>query len=373
MSDISQASAILTIDLAALVANWRQMAARAAPAQAAAVVKADAYGLGARQVVPALVAAGCRHFFVAQLAEALAIRDLVPQDGLLAVLNGLNPQAEAAAAQAGVVPVLNSVGQARRWMAEAQARGATLPAIVQVDTGMARHGLSAQEALALAGDAGFGQAVSLVAVMSHLACADEPDHPENAAALARFSQVASAFAGVPRCFANSGGVLLGGDYIGAQAGDLVRPGIAIYGGQADDGRASPLAPVVRLEARVIQTRCVPQGTGVGYGQVWHAPRPSWLATLAIGYADGFLRSLSGCGAVWARGFVLPVVGRVSMDATIVDSTALYAAQGELAEGELVEVIGPHRPLDTVAHEAGTIGYEMLTQLGRRHARVYLPA
>ncbi len=371
MSDPTFASpptgAILTIDLAALVANWRRIADAVAPAAASAVVKADAYGLGAARVVPALAAAGCRHFFVAHLSEALAIRDLVPADALLAVLNGFHPDSEAAAAQAGITPVLNSVGQARCWQAQAAALGRTLPAILQVDTGMSRHGLMPEEVAPLAQDEAFRKAVPLVAVMSHLACSDEPDHPENAAALARFEVLAALFPDVPRCFANSGGVLLGKAY----HGDIVRPGIALYGGRVDDGRAEPFAPVVTLEARVIQTRSIAAGTGVGYGQIWHAPRPTRLATLAIGYADGFPRSLSGCGAVWAQGHVLPIVGRVSMDVTVVDATAL--PDGALAEGDLVEVIGPHRPLHQVAVEAGTIDYEILTQLGRRYERRYLPA
>jgi len=365
MNDQPPASAILTIDLAALVANWQRLAALAAPASAAAVVKADAYGLGARRVVPALLAGGCQHFFVAQLGEALAIRDLVPQSALLAVLNGLDPQAEPAAAAAGITPVLNSLGQARRWQVQAEKLGRPLPALLQVDTGMARHGLMPQEVADLASDEAFRASVPLVAIMSHLACSDEPDHPENAAALARFAPIAALFPETSRCFANSGGALLGASY----HGDLLRPGIVLYGGRADDGRAAPFAPVVHLAARVIQTREVAQGTGVGYGQTWHAPRPSRLATLAIGYADGLPRSLSGCGAAWAHGHNLPFVGRVSMDATVVDITAL--PENALAEGDLVEIIGPHRPLDTVAHEAGTIAYEILTNLGARYKRRYV--
>jgi len=203
--------------------------------------------------------------------------------------------------------------------------------------------------------------------MSHLSCSDEPEHPENAEQLARFAMVAAMFPGVARCFANSGGFLLGEAY----HGDIIRPGIALYGGQVDDGTAAGFAPVITLEARVIQTRAIEQGTGVGYGQTWHAPRPTRLATVAIGYADGFPRSLSNCGAAWARGSLLPIVGRVSMDVIVVDITAL--PDGALGEGDLVEIIGPHRPLHTVAVEAGTIDYEILTQLGRRYERRYLPA
>lgn len=354
------APGVLTIDLRALVGNWRRVAQEAAPALAAAVVKADAYGLGAARVVPALVEAGCRHFFVANLVEALAIRDLVPQGALLGVLNGLHPGGEAFAARAGITPVLNSMAQARRWQAFAR------PAILQVDTGMARHGLAIDEAAVLARDDAFRRAVPLVAVMSHLACADEPDRTENADQLARFDAAAALFPGVARCFANSGGVQLGA----AWHGDMVRAGLCLYGAEPADGRAEPFRPVVRLEARVLQTRTVSPGTGVGYGQTWHAPRETRLALLSIGYADGFPRSLSGRGAVWAQGALLPIVGRVSMDVTVVDATAL--PDGALAEGDLVEIIGPHRPIEALAQEAGTIAYEILTQLGRRFERIYRP-
>jgi len=353
------APGVLTIDLGALVENWRRVAREVAPARAAAVVKADAYGLDAARVVPALLAAGCRDFFVANLVEALAIREIVPQDALLAVLNGLHPGGEGFAAQAGITPVLNSLAQARRWQAHAR------PAILQVDTGMARHGLGIEEAAELAGDADFRADVPLLAVMSHLACADEPDRAENTAQLARFGDAAALFPGVSRCFANSGGVALGDAY----HGDLVRAGLCLYGAEPADGRGVPFRPVVGLQARVLQTRMVPAGTGVGYGLTWHAARQTRLALLSIGYADGFPRSLSGCGAAWAHGAMLPIVGRVSMDVTVVDVTAL--PEWALEEGDLVEIIGPHRTLEDVAQEAGTISYEILTQLGRRYERRYI--
>jgi alanine racemase len=368
------APAVLTIDLDAVVANWRRIAAEVAPASAAAVVKADAYGLGARQVVPVLVAAGCAHFFVAHQGEAEAIRDLVPDDALLAVLNGLHAGGEAAAAAMGITPVLNSVGQARRWQAQAERLGRALPALLQVDTGMARHGLAPDEVLPLAQDEAFRRAVPLVAVMSHLACSDEPDHRANADQAKAFAALAQAFPNVPRCFANSGGALLGKAF----HGDLVRPGLALYGAEPADGRGEPFAPVVQLQARVVQTRVISAGTPVGYGHSWQAAKPTRLATLSIGYADGFPRSLSNRGAAWAQGHVLPIVGRVSMDVTVVDISALSEgalaegalAEGALAEGDLVEIIGPHRPIEQVAQEAGTIAYELLTQLGHRYQRIY---
>lgn len=356
---MAPAPGVLTIDLGALVENWRRVGREVASAKVAAVVKADAYGLGAARVVPALAAAGCRTFFVANLVEALAIRELVPADAVLGVLNGLHPGGEEFAAKAAITPVLNSMEQARRWQAFAA------PAFLQVDTGMARHGLSMDEAASLAQDGDFRAAVPLLAIMSHLSCADEPNRAENAAQLACFERAAAFFPGVPRCFANSGGVQLGAAY----HGDMVRAGLCLYGAEPGDGHGDPFLPVVKLEARVLQTRIVPAGTGVGYGQTWRAPRETRLALLSIGYADGFPRSLSGRGAVWAKGELLPIVGRVSMDVTVVDATAL--PDGALQEGDLVEIIGPHRPIEAVAQEAGTIAYEILTQLGARYQRIYL--
>ncbi|WDF73832.1 alanine racemase [Novosphingobium sp. KACC 22771] len=359
LAQMAPAPGVLTIDLDALVDNWRRVARDVAPAQAAAVVKADAYGLGAGRVVPALAAAGCRAFFVANLVEALAIRPLVPDDAVLAVLNGLHPGGEPFAAEAGITPVLNSVAQARRWQPFAR------PAMLQVDTGMARHGLDMAEAAALAGDADFRAGVPLLALISHLACADEPDRAENADQLARFAAASALFPGVARCFANSGGVQLGAAY----HGDMVRAGLCLYGAEPADGRGVPFRPVVGLAARVLQTRTVAAGTGVGYGQTWQAPGETRLALLSIGYADGFPRSLSGRGAVWAQGALLPIVGRVSMDVTVVDASAL--SEGALTEGDLVEIIGPHCQIEDVAQEAGTIAYEILTQLGHRYERRYL--
>lgn len=361
------AGAILTIDLAALVANWRHLGQASGARQCAAVVKADAYGLGARAVVSALADAGCRAFFVAHLDEALAIADLIPANGWVAVLNGLMPGAEGIAAANGVLPVLNSLAQARRWQAEAHSRGRALPALLQVDSGMSRLGLCAEDAAVLARDADFRAKVPLLAIMSHLACADDPSDPANPAQLRAFSEMAALFPGVARSIANSGGCLMGAEY----GCDLARPGLALYGAQPATTPDLSLRPVVRLDARVIQIRQVPAGAGAGYGLTWHAAAPARLATLAIGYADGWLRSLSGRGAAAWGGHELPIAGRVSMDSTIVDITAL--PENSLQEGDFVELIGPHRAIEQVAGEAGTIPYEILTGMGVRLARHYLDA
>lgn len=354
----------LSINLSALRANFRQIAARSSPSRAAAVVKADAYGLGANHIAPALAAEGCRDFFVAHLAEAVPLLPLLPPDARLFILNGLAPGAESRCADMGVIPVLNTSDQTTRWIALAASRATRLPAAVQVDSGMSRLGLSADEALALAADPGFTAHIQPVLVMSHLACADTPAHPANAAQHARFSEIAAVFPGVPRSLANSGGTFLGPAF----HGDLVRPGIALYGGAPFDGE-NPMRAVIALDARVIQTRTIPAGTGVGYGLSFTAARETRLATISVGYADGLPRALGNRGAAFFRGTRLPIAGRVSMDSISLDITAL--PDGALRPGDWVELIGPHQSLDRLAADAGTISYEILTSLGRRYARHYV--
>ena len=365
LSSLGPLAGVLTIDLAALVANWVHLTESTQADEVGAVVKADAYGLGARVVVPALARAGCRRFFVAHLCEAADILDLIPAHGWVAVLNGLTPGAEGPCADLGARPVLNSIGQARRWQAEAERRGVQLPALLQIDSGMSRLGVSAQEAQELAVDSGFAAAVKLDAVMSHLACGDEPTAPANAEQLARFRSLAALFPGVPRSFANSPGCLLPPAFHGT----IVRPGLGLYGANPNPAAPNPFQPVIRLQTSVIQTRRIPAGAGVGYGLTWQAETETPLATLAIGYADGWLRSLSGRGAAYWQGTRLPIVGRVSMDSITVSLAGLRGDWPQ--EGDLVDLIGPDCPIETVAAEAGTIPYEILTSLGHRYARVVI--
>lgn len=358
------APGVLTIDLAALAANYRALQQRLAPARAAAVVKADAYGLGAARVVPALAAAGCRDFFVAQLAEALALKPVLGDDARLFVLNGLQPGAESICADAGIVPALNSLEQVANWSSLAKARGAEFPALLQFDTGMSRLGLSEDEAATLTAEPDRLAGVRLLYLMSHLAAADQPTSVQNADQLAAMRRIAAALPGTELSFANSGGIFLGSDYHGA----LARPGIALYGGAPFAGDANPMAPVVRLEVRVVQTRTVPAGTKVGYGGSHVTTAERRLATIAAGYADGLPRALSDRGAAFLEGVRLPVVGRVSMDSLTLDVTAL--PPGALRLGSLVELIGPHQTLEDIAAAADTISYEILTRLGQRYHRIY---
>ncbi|WP_205833123.1 alanine racemase [Azohydromonas caseinilytica] len=359
------AGALLTIDLGAIRDNWRQLRARVGRARCAAVVKADAYGLGAVRVAPALADAGCRDFFVAHLDEALALKPLLPAAATLHVLHGPTPGAEAEFAAQGIVPVLNSPAQLAAWRALAQRLDRELPAFVQVDTGMARLGLAPAELRAVAADAQALVGVRVIGVMSHLACAEDQAHPANREQLERFRAARRLLPAAPASFANSSGVFLGEDY----HFDLVRPGAALYGVAPVMGMPNPMRPVVKLQGKVIQVRGIEAGTPVGYGHGWRSGRPARIATVSVGYADGWLRSLSNRGCAWAGDVALPLVGKVSMDTVTLDASAL--PDGVLQPGALVELINERQGVDAVAAQAGTIGYEILTSLGQRYARRYL--
>jgi alanine racemase len=353
-------SAILHIDLAAIAENWRLLAARAAPGAVAGVVKANAYGLGADKVAPALRAAGCRHFFVAHLAEGIALRETLGSGPMIAVLNGFAPGADGDAA---LVPVLNSLGDVLAHAAAGRSAGQARRALLHLDTGMARLGLDAVEQARLVADHSLLAGLDLLYVMTHLACADEPDHPLNAEQAARFDRACSVLPKFKRSFANSSGLFLGADY----ASDLARPGCALYGINPTPGLPNPLRQVLRLEAPVLQIREIPAGASVGYGASFMAVRPSRIATIAVGYADGYLRSLSGQGGAAYRGLMLPLVGRVSMDLITLDVTDVPG----LVPGDAVTLIGGAAPSpDDLAARAGTIGYEILTSLGARYRRAY---
>lgn len=361
---IDGASGYLGIDLGALARNYEKLAAEVAPARAAAVVKADAYGLGAGRVAEKLYAHGCRHFFVAQFVEALRLRPLLAADAAVFVLNGLQPGNENACARDNIVPVVNSLEQWHAWSGMAKALGRTLPAVLQFDTGMSRLGVPPEERAALAGLVSAGGGIDVLFLMSHLASADDAQSEQNEDQRAEMERVAAEFPGLDVCFANSGGIFLGKGYHGM----LARPGIALYGGTPTTGRANPMEPVVSLDVAVVQTRCVPSGTRVGYGASHVTAGPARLATIAAGYADGLPRSLSGRGAAYCDGVRLPIVGRVSMDSITIDISAL--PEGRLTLGSRVEILGPNQGLEDVARDAGTIAYEILTGLGQRYRRQY---
>ncbi len=358
------AAAILTIDLPAIVANWRTLSARHPAGPVAGVVKADAYGLGATLVAPALHEAGCRHFFTAHLEEALAIRPLLP-DAVLGVLNGLIAGTEAIHRVQSIIPVLGSLPEIALWRAEAARAGASLPAILHIDTGMSRLGLTEAEVAALAADPALLAGITLRYVMTHLVSAESADDPLNEHQRARFAALAARLPPAPRSIANSSGIFLGPRF----ASDLARPGAALYGINPVPDQPNPMRPVVRLTARVLSLRALEPGESVGYNATWRAARGSRIATIAVGYADGWPRRLSNRGAAIFDGRRLPLVGRVSMDLTTYDATD----HPGLRPGDWLELIGPAQPLAAVAEAAETNEYEILTALGPRYHRVVVAA
>ena len=366
MTPAGRAGGVLFIDLGAIAANWRTLAAAAHPAECAAVVKADAYGLGVAAVAPVLAAAGCCSFFVAHLDEGIALRGLLGAAPSIFVLNGVPPGTAGEFDAHRLLPVLNSARQVGEWQHLAASRGQPRPAAIQVDTGMSRFGLSPGEVHGLAERPDGFAGIATRLVMSHLGCADEPAHPANQSQRDAFAQLRPLLPPAPASLAASFGIFLGPSY----HLDMVRPGVALFGGAAS--HSPSLRPVVRLQGRIVQTRLIPAGAFVGYGARFVAERPSRIATVAVGYADGFLRAGGGRGVACLPegGPPLPIVGRISMDCLGVDVTD--APEAALQEGMALDLIGPHRPLEDAATAAGTIGYEMLTALGQRYHRCYRP-
>ena len=355
----ARAGAILEIDLGAVVANWRQLAQLVAPAGCGAVVKADGYGLGAAQVARALLAAGCRRFFVATLDEGIGLRQAVGTDPQIAVFNGPLPGSAAEFVGERLCPVLNDPMQIAAWAALSES---DRPApMVHIDTGLARLGLSPAE---FEENLDRIRAVDAVALISHLACAETPAHTLNARQRERFLAARSRLPDLSASLAASSGVFLGRDY----HFDVVRPGAALYGVNPLSGSPNPMRPVVRLAAKIVQIRKIDRGESVGYGAAHVMDGPGLLATAAIGYADGWPRSLSHRGCGWLGGKRVPLLGRVSMDLATFDVST--APPAELYPGNMIELIGAHRGVDDVAADAGTIGYEILTALGSRHHRIY---
>ncbi len=357
---LSAAPAVLHVDLGALAANYRSLQALAA-GEVAGVVKANAYGLGVAAVARCLMTAGCRSFFVSSLAEGIELRSLEPEARVY-VLEGTGSEPRRCRDER-LVPVLNTLAEIDEW---AQAGGGA-PAALMLDTGMNRAGLDAGDVAALAQAPARLAALNIALLMTHLACADEPGHPLNQRQLERFAALRQLLPAVPTSIGNSAGALLGRDY----HGDVVRPGIALYGGRPAVSGPNPMREVVRLEARVLQIRRIAPGTPVGYGASWSAAVPVRLATVGAGYADGYPRALGNRAFAIAAGQAVPVVGRVSMDLTTLDVSAL--PDGALAVRDHVQLIGGGMPLEAVAEAAGMVNYEILTGLSLRLPRRYEPA
>ncbi|CEF42079.1 alanine racemase [Acetobacter senegalensis] len=357
----------LLIDLAAIAANYMILHSLAGPqTEAGAAVKANAYGLGLAEIAPVLYEAGCRTFFVAHLAEGVALRRLIAPDSRIFVLHGPPPDTAPAFLAHNLLPVLNSLPQVQEWQALAQNEKSALPAALQVDSGMSRFGLTEDDVNALRLNNGLA-GIETILVMSHLACADTPEHPLNRHQLDTFERLRKRLPPAPASLSASSGMFLGPDW----RFDLVRPGATLYGINPTPGQPNPMQPVIRLQARVIQTRHVPAGAHVGYGATFVTQRPTNIALLGIGYGDGFPRRLGGKGvAVFPEqpDIKLPIIGRISMDSLAVDITDLAGLPP--APGVAFDLIGPHNPLDETAFLADTIGYELLTDLGSRYHRTH---
>lgn len=362
-----QFSGHLTIDLGAIARNWKGLDRISAKSLTGAVVKADAYGCGMLSVASALSRAGAQFFFVATPDEGIALRALLP-DAYIFIFNGLFPGAAKLYAEQRLMPVLSSLSMLDEWLSISLNIGDALPAGFHFDTGMNRMGFRLQEASIVRSrmdNSGYQPQM----IMSHMACADTPTHEKNATQRALFQSLLTQFPNIPASLANSAATLSGRE----NHFQMVRPGISLYGGRAVQGRPNPMSPAITLEMPILQIREARAGESVGYGATQTLNRDSRLAIVGIGYADGYLRSLSSTegasgGFVAINGNVVPVLGRVSMDSLIIDITELgINAPGP---GEMVEIIGPNISIDDLAEAGSTIGYEILTSLKGRYKRFY---
>ncbi|MEM8749557.1 MAG: alanine racemase [Pseudomonadota bacterium] len=363
----------LTIDLAALRANYRLLRQRAGAAECAAVVKADAYGCGIEPVVHALLNEGCKTFFVALPTEGMRVRAVAP-DAAIHVLNGLFEGAEAHLIETNLMPVLGSVREIELWVAAAQQAGRALPCALHMDSGMNRLGLTLAELRMVTGRPAFMDHLDVRLFATHFACADDVDHPKTAAQREAFEQASALLPGVPRSAANSAADL----QMAGLEFEMVRAGIALYGGEALNHVSNPCQPVAKLEGRIIQIRTSAAGEAVGYGASETLKRKSRIAYVSVGYADGYHRAASHMGVPMRavapavqgayNGRLINGIGRISMDMSAFDVTDI--PDDEIGPGDWIELFGPTIPVDDVARAAGTIGYELLTGLGHRYHRIY---
>jgi alanine racemase len=358
----TESQAVLTIDLGALVENHRRLRREAEGSEVAAVVKADGYGLGAQEVAAALWQDGVRRFFVAHPREGLALRAALA-DATIFVLHGLQEGTGESLVDAALIPVLNHAGELARYAALARQRERRLPAALHIESGMCRLGFAEAELARL--DRAPLDALDVRLVMSHLACPEEAANPMNQEQRARFERLRGLLPEAPASLANSSGIFLGPAFHYA----LCRPGVALYGVNPTPGRANPMAPVVTLEAPVLQVHEVAEPGSVGYGATYRTASGTRIATVPVGYADGYLRSASGRATARIAGRDVPLAGRVSMDLISLDVSALPT--GAVRPGTMVELIGGPDGVDRLAEAAGTIGYEVLTRLGSRLARRYI--
>ena len=374
LSPLQSEGACLSIDLTAIQENWRLLADRVAPAQCSAVVKADGYGLGLTPVVRALFSAGCRHFFVAYVSEGIQVRQVLKSmqgrdQAVIYVLNGFSPEMGGMFQGAHLRPVLGSHEELNEWVSFCHSLGERLPAAFHIDTGMNRHGFSEADIALLQSDVSWADSFSLALIMSHFISSQECLSPRNELQQAAFDLLRRKLPPAPASLANSSGIFLPQKpYY-----DLVRPGYALYGGNPTPGEKNPMRPVICLKARVISVHWVEAGSTVGYDGCWTADHARRLCTLSIGYGDGYLRAAAqtdmGQRLVLIQGKPCPCVGRISMDMCVVDVT--HIEESAVKRGDFAVVIGDGLSMDDVGNQAGTIGYEILTHLGKRFYRTYL--
>lgn len=362
------ARSVLTIDLGAVRANWAKLNQASGRAEVAGVLKADAYGLGLEPIMRTLSSEGCRTYFVATIDEGRRAR-LTQPGATIFILDGLLPGAEPNYTGFDLRPCLSSLPEVRDWAAYSRARGRKLPAALHIDTGMNRMGLSEDEIDQLLAEPQILDNFEVCLVLTHLACADNPSNAMNEIQRQRFDYLRAKLPAAPASVSNTAGTFAGAAY----HYDLVRPGIGLYGGRAREDQPNPMASVVTCAARIMQVREIAPGASIGYGATYRVTRHSRIATLGVGYADGFLRALSvASGEAGTVGYIgdhpVPIVGRVSMDYITVDVTGVPDTL--VRRGAWVEVMGQRITVDDLTDRAGTIGYEFLTRLGQRVHRVY---
>jgi alanine racemase len=366
----AEAGGVLTIDLGAIEANWKKLRQIAIPTECAAVVKADAYGCGIEPVTALLYHAGCTTFFVADLSEGKRARRIAP-DAAIYVLGSLPPGTSSIFAEHNLRPVIGSSAELAEWDSFVTASGWQGGVALHIDTGMNRLGVTIEEATALAPRIKM-ENHGIALLMSHFVASEIPEHPRNNEQMLAFREIRSLYRGIPASIANSSGIFLGS----SAHLDLVRPGVALYGVNPTPGNPNPMRPVVQLQARIILTREVAFGDTVGYDASWTARRPSRIAVIGVGYADGYFRMASGTdqkpgGTVLVAGKRCPIVGRISMDLIAIDVTDLPGSA--VRRGDFATLIGEGFDVDALAEQFDTNGYEVLTNLGPRYARIYKSA
>jgi alanine racemase len=362
---LDSANSFLCINIDLIISNYMLLKKKLGKAACAATLKADAYGIGAAKVGPALVKAGCSSFFVATIDEAIDLRNYIKLKHIkIAVLSGFLPKTEPIFNEYDIIPVINNLDQLRDWKKYNSATGKSLNSVLQIDTGMNRLGLTANELYKILDNPTEINGANLCGLMSHLACSDEPDHEMNQKQLLEFIKAKNKLPRMETSLANSGGIFLGKSY----HFDLARPGIALYGATPNYNACNPLKQAIKLYGRVLQIRETGANQTVGYGASYKPTRDSVIATVGVGYADGYLRSLSSNSYAFFNNIKIPIIGRVSMDCITVDISSVPTRT--IKPGDFIEVMGDNFTIDDIAKAANTVPHEILSGLGTRHFRQY---